>query len=240
MDIISRKEWGARSPKETPVTTTWAKRTGFAVHYSGANKAQTIRSIQDYCMDTRGFNDIDYNFLVTVDGRIWEGRGWMVVGSHIANANTPNLGVCMVGTNADVTDAAKRSIRWLYDEANRRAGKTLAKRYHSMLASTSCPGDNLRKWVDAGMPVGSPAPTTPTTDWSDALMAKLATIKEGSKGNLVRRMQALVESFGIDLGKVDGDFGPNTDRAVRAFQRKFSLAVDGICGPKTWAALLTH
>jgi peptidoglycan hydrolase-like protein with peptidoglycan-binding domain len=36
----------------------------------------------------------------------------------------------------------------------------------------------------------------------------------------------------------DGEFGPVTDVALRAYQRAKGLMVDGVCGPKTWAALL--
>ena len=35
----------------------------------------------------------------------------------------------------------------------------------------------------------------------------------------------------------DGSFGAKTEAAVRAFQWDAGLGVDGICGPKTWAAL---
>jgi len=58
----------------------------------------------------------------------------------------------------------------------------------------------------------------------------MKTIKQGSKGAAVKELQS---KLGI---KADGDFGPITDRAVRAFQASKGLVVDGIVGPKTWAA----
>ena len=38
---------------------------------------------------------------------------------------------------------------------------------------------------------------------------------------------------------VDGDYGAKTKQAVAAFQSASGLTADGICGPKTWAALIT-
>jgi len=63
------------------------------------------------------------------------------------------------------------------------------------------------------------------------------TLREGSEGDAVRRLQQKLTAQGFSPGPVDGDFGPKTDSAVRAFQRARGLVVDGVVGPKTWSAL---
>jgi N-acetylmuramoyl-L-alanine amidase len=45
--------------------------------------------------------------------------------------------------------------------------------------------------------------------------------------------QARLRNLGYDPGPIDGIAGPRTEAAVRAFQRDYSLTVDGICGPQT-------
>ena len=151
MDIISREEWGARAPRSRS-TVTWGARTEFVVHYSEGPTTQSVRSIQDFHMDGNGWSDIGYNFLVDVQGRIYEGRGWLTVGAHAPDHNSSGIGVCMIGRNGDATSAATRSIRALYDEAVRRSGRNLAKLGHRDVYATSCPGDQLYAWVRAGMP----------------------------------------------------------------------------------------
>jgi hypothetical protein len=151
VDIISREEWGARAPRSRS-TVSWGDRTEFIVHYSEGPTTQSVRSIQNFHMDTRGWSDIGYNFLVDVQGRIYEGRGWLTVGAHAPGHNASGIGVCMIGRDGDATSAATRSIRALYDEAGRRAGRNLAKLGHRDVYATSCPGDQLYAWVRAGMP----------------------------------------------------------------------------------------
>lgn len=59
----------------------------------------------------------------------------------------------------------------------------------------------------------------------------------GYTGVDVRKIQDRLKKLGFDPGLVDGDFGPQTDAAVRQFQKKMGLTVDGIVGPLTWAVL---
>ena len=62
-------------------------------------------------------------------------------------------------------------------------------------------------------------------------------LKRGDQGDDVRKLQTALTDAGYELGKIDGDFGIKTQRAVVCFQFEHSLEVDGIAGPQTQAAL---
>ena len=57
-------------------------------------------------------------------------------------------------------------------------------------------------------------------------------LREGMEGVLVKELQKALNNYGGGL-YIDGEFGPKTARAVRAFQAANSLTVDGIVGPNT-------
>ena len=63
--------------------------------------------------------------------------------------------------------------------------------------------------------------------------------QQGSTGENVRSIQYLLNDHGATL-TVDGDFGPKTAAAVRAFQTSHKLTVDGIVGNQTWTALIVE
>jgi N-acetylmuramoyl-L-alanine amidase len=58
------------------------------------------------------------------------------------------------------------------------------------------------------------------------------------RGDDVRELQAYLNSLGFHAGREDGIYGPDTDRAVRQFQRDSGLPVDGLTGASTIACLL--
>jgi N-acetyl-anhydromuramyl-L-alanine amidase AmpD len=67
------------------------------------------------------------------------------------------------------------------------------------------------------------------------------TLRRGALGWQVIRLQRLLRQQGMlpEPAPIDGDFGPLTETAVKAFQELRGLEVDGIVGPLTWQALLT-
>jgi hypothetical protein len=130
-----------------------------------------------------------------------------------------------------------------------RAGKGFAKNqpsvkqaeffiaWHSQYKATACPGPFVVSQLDyivsecnkrslSVAPVATPAPT------AAAKPRLVGMLRRGSTGANVRYLQTALGGL-----KVDGQFGPITDRAVRAFQAAQGLRVDGIVGPITWARL---
>jgi N-acetylmuramoyl-L-alanine amidase len=63
------------------------------------------------------------------------------------------------------------------------------------------------------------------------------TVGHMTAGDDVVALQQRLNTLGFDSGRVDGVFGPDTDRATREFQRNVGLEVDGTCGPEMWRAL---
>ena len=68
---------------------------------------------------------------------------------------------------------------------------------------------------------------------------EMPTIRKGMQGTAVRVLQRMLLAAGCTLPRygVDGQCGAETVAAVEAFQTTHRLAVDGVAGPLTWAAL---
>lgn len=180
---LTRAQWGARAPKEAPIRVSPASRTGTAIHHDGATPI-TVRTLADvvalirrdqaFHMDTRGWNDIGYNWLVisapgfpAIDGLVVEGRGRDVVGAHCEGHNTEWVGIQVAtGGDQEASPAALKSARALHDDLERAGGHPMAKHTHSDGFNTECPGGFLTRWVRAGMPA-APSVSAPPKDWFD-------------------------------------------------------------------------
>ena len=114
--IISRAEWGARDQVCTPDVAS--RLVGAVVHHTAgsnnyatvAEAMQQIRNDQRYHIESRGWCDLGYNFVVDKWGNIYEGRARSltqpVVGVHAGGFNTGTVGVSMLGTYGVAPSAA--------------------------------------------------------------------------------------------------------------------------------------
>ncbi|KAF8570440.1 hypothetical protein P879_02388 [Paragonimus westermani] len=104
------------------------------------------------------WSDIGYSFLVGNDGKIYEGRGWGVVGAHAKGVNSRSVGIAFIGdfTKSQPSSAAISSARNLIEEGVKRGkiSKNYRIRGHRDVNSTTCPGARLyaiiKQWPKYG------------------------------------------------------------------------------------------
>ena len=63
-------------------------------------------------------------------------------------------------------------------------------------------------------------------------------LRDGDYGADVIELQTRLKAVGYDPGEIDGEFGPNTESAVKALQTAAEITVDGEFGPDSLAALV--
>ncbi|XP_046374928.2 peptidoglycan-recognition protein SC2-like isoform X2 [Haliotis rufescens] len=146
--IISREEWGARSPSSI-TNLTAAARYAFIHHgesrtCSGQSSCSAIvRSYQNYHMDTNGWTDIGFNFLIGEDGNVYEGRGWDREPAYTRGYDSDSLGFCMIGNftthvpNSAALNTLKDLIACGVNMGKIRCSYIL--RGHRDMGNTDCP-----------------------------------------------------------------------------------------------------
>ena len=125
------------------------------VHYSDspgrsldtfAEQRDAIRAIRDYHVNTRGWSDIGYSYVLTQPWgtragkvRVWTGRGRYRIPAAQMGANYGNLAVCVIGNAHE--PVAKRTVGAIADLAKRVGARDI--KGHRDVNDTDCPGDRL-------------------------------------------------------------------------------------------------
>ncbi|MDE0960706.1 MAG: peptidoglycan recognition family protein [Planctomycetota bacterium] len=156
--IHKRSSWKAR-----PVITRWvapmSRPTRITVHHTadqptiatlGIREPEVyLRRIQKYCTSSLEWGDIGYHYLISSDGRIWEGRPLKYQGAHAGNhsLNRGNIGVALIG-NFDQDRPSSSQVRSLGSLLNAlssvhdiRSDRIYG---HQDLRDTGCPGVHLQ------------------------------------------------------------------------------------------------
>ena len=182
-EILSRETWKARSPNSALTLFNNYKLTHIIAHWPGdarnlanLDTKSLIRSWQTYHMNTRGWKDIGYNYIIDQSGKIYSGRGWNIGGHVLADQNSISVGVLFaVGNNEPMTDAMRKSGAWLYNYIENRANHKLKYLGHCDWANKACPGPSVLAWVRAGATYAEvpsdpdPVVTVPSKDGETAI-----------------------------------------------------------------------
>lgn len=86
--------------------------------------------------------------------------------------------------------------------------------------------------------IPKPVQTAPETTQNGSVVIPMITLRKGSRGTQVKVLQWLLSMNGYNVGTVDGIFGANTQKAVKAYQTAKGLSSDGVVGKQTWSKLL--
>lgn len=141
-----------------------------------------------------------------------DGRGW-----GIKRAITPGVRV-----------EAGQHIAWVGDSGN--AENTPPHIHFELRDPSGTVVNPYSALVAAG---GNDVRGTPR----DPLVDGARVLRVGTHGADVRALQVALTELGHPVGGIDGRFGPRTESAVRGLQRTTGLAVDGLVGRSTKAAI---
>ena len=238
--IYTRAQWGAderlrsRNPGcGTPsygstIKLGYIHHTDTANGYSSSAVPSIIRSIYAYHVESNGWCDIGYNFLVDRFGRIWEGRyGGItkpVIGAHTGGFNTDTFGVSLIGnytstapSSATVT-AVERLFAWKLGSYYRNPLGKATTTAGSFSGSRFATGSSVTFNVVSGH-----RDADTTTCPGTAAYSKLGTIRTG----IVKLMGA-------------GFVAPTVSPAsVRMLSGQTFAIFSGVIAAQTWTATVT-
>lgn len=213
--------------------------------FNGKNYQERQDAMRRFHVNTCKFNDIAQHVTLFPDGKFLTGRNFSKTPASITGYNTGGFCVEMLGNfdkgNDKFQGVQKAAMLKLAKYFN---SKKRYIRFHNENSNKSCPGTSIDKAVfmnEVRNYVDPSKPLAKTKTAVKAVVNKVKTvvkpkypgylIKIGHTGTNVKKIQ---KALGI---KQDGIFGKQTLAAVKAFQLKNGLSVDGLVGGKTWSKM---
>lgn len=154
-----RSEWAATEP-DVDVLQPMPSIRRVTLHWTGEQEPRMPRSDSEVIAQLRhlrrehvesiGWGDIGYHYLVDGRGEVWEGRSLAYQGDHAGGAeNRANVGVALLlGEGAQLTPEARSGLERLLDQLRHEHGLTAeAIIGHSDLKSTACPGPQIKTFL---------------------------------------------------------------------------------------------
>lgn len=196
----------------------------------------------------RGWFGCGYQLFCRKDGSSEVGRSMEKTPAAQKGHNRGSIAICLHGLTLNKFTAAQKN--WLIDvcnQINSAYGGDVTFHGHCEVANKSCPVidyKSILKLDDAGN-LGDvrTANFSRMAELDDPDLGavdetqRAFTLRLGSQGGAVRRLQVKLKSLGYHLGDIDGHFGSLTNAAVLAFQSDNFLMEDGVVGNATYEEL---
>lgn len=221
---------------------------GVCIHWAGykvstkSNTPTTLRSIQKYHLDNRGWYDVAYQFGVDSAGEVWELRGLDVENGAQGKRSWNRRYIAIValcGPGQDITDDMVAGLRTAIAHVRARWPQCREIIPHNSLKATQCPGPDLVALIARGSlePIpASPLAETQAQPQAPIVEPSALPFGNGAKGEFVARLQDALGGL-----KADGQFGPRTKRRLVAVQDTLPHLLgpaDGLVRSNTWAWVL--
>jgi hypothetical protein len=155
LGIMRRADWTARQPSKE-LEPAWDYAT-VVIHHLGNNVGKSPKEIQDYQMSLESdpFDDIAYEYIVQLDGRVQEGRHLAFLSAANSKQNTGKIAIILAGdfepqwydaSDDDVTDAGLNRIVALVNTLKLYFPITRLIGHRDIVpGKTECPGEELYK-----------------------------------------------------------------------------------------------
>lgn len=260
-NFVSRAKWGARAPR--PGIETINPTGGVGEHYEGPHMgvfahtkcAGKVRQIQNFHMDTRGWNDIAYSYLVCPHGYVFEGRGKRrrTAANGTNDGNDRFYAVCYLGGQDDpLTALAEKEMDHMVLWLRQHGGAGLGVKPHNWFKATQCPGTPVRnhcmrrdgkRFADPFAPAPPPPPAhpvfpLPAGHWfgppsPDA--RNHSGYYSDTDANHLKKWQTRMKQRGWNI-EVTGRFDQKTQAVAQAFNREKGIhsVPTGTVGATSW------
>lgn len=210
-------------------------------------------SVIDRWHKQNGWSQVGYHFFITKRGVLQAGRSLELTPAAQGGHNAGTIAICLHGLKVELfTKAQFATLRDLCHEINEAYRGSVTFHGHCEVSAKACPVFDYRRVLelDSRGRLGMGKAQMKEAD-ADLAVEFGTSLQRGDRGPAVSELQNRLNQLLIAQSsvremraspwspsemeplRIDGDFGPRTEAAVKAFQRAHHLVPDGIVGPLT-------
>ena len=205
------------------------------IHCSASDHAHhdNINTMKSWHL-ARGFTDVGYHFFIQKDGTLEYGRDSEKTPAAQKGHNLYTLAICMHGLKEEnFTQAQFDTLKKLATQIEHNY-ENISFHGHCEISKKACPVFNYKKVLDLDK-YGSLNKNINLLKQIKSKKAEdLPELKLGNRGEAVEFLQQLL------FIKIEGIFGPQTSRSIKAFKKLHKLFVSDVVKSYVWKLLMEN